>query len=322
MKLLVVAAALALCASEALAQGFPSKPLRVISTTSPGGVNDILSRAFAQEISRSVGQPVLVENRPGAGSIIGMMALAKSPADGYTVAVTTPEPLVYNPLLYARLPYDPDKDFAAVSQITLSENVIVANPSVGGTLPEVIAYAKTNPGKLNYATWGAVSTPALYLAWINRQNGVDITPVPYKGAGPAIPATISGEVQLTFIALGFVLPQLKAGKLRALAFTGSKRSAILPDVPTLAEYNSDPDLIGFFGVFAPAGTPAPVLDRMSAEFARALRVPRLAEVLLQQTQVPVGSTPAEFAETLRYAKAQAAQVFKALGIRPSDSPPS
>jgi tripartite-type tricarboxylate transporter receptor subunit TctC len=209
-----------------------------------------------------------------------------------------------------------------VSQVTLSENVIVAHPSVGATLTEVLAYAKANPGKLNYSTWGAVSTPAMYLSWINRQNGVEITPVPYKGAAPAVAATLANEVQLTFIALGYILPQIRAGKVKALAFTGSRRSGVLPDVPTLAEYRSDPDLVGFFGIFAPAGTPGPLQDRISAEFARALKQPRLAEVLQQQTQVPVGSTPREFAETVKYAKAQAAEVFRTLGIRPSDAPPS
>jgi len=302
-------------------QAFPVKPLRIISTTAAGGVNDILSRAFAQAISQSVGQPVIVENKPGAGSIIGMTTLAQSAPDGYTVALTTPEPLVYNPLLYVKLPYDAGRDFAPVTQVTRSENVIVASPETpGNNFPEVIAYAKANPGKLNFGTWGTVSTPAMYLAWINRQNGVDITPIPYKGAAFAVPATIANQVQLTFIALGFVVPQLKAGKLKALAFTGSRRSLVMPDLPTLAEYNSDPELDGFFGIFAPAGTPSPILERLAGLFTQCLRNATVTEILARQTQVGVGGSPAEFAKTVREAKASTARIFQLLGIKPTEAP--
>jgi tripartite-type tricarboxylate transporter receptor subunit TctC len=307
--------------SPASAQQFPSKPMRLISTTTAGGVNDTICRAFAQQISQNVGQPMVVENRPGAGSMIGMQALAKSPPDGYTVALTTPEPLVYNPLLFTKLLYDPDNDFVPVTQVTQSQDLIIASAVVpGNNFKEIMAYAKANPGKLNFATWGPASSPALYLEWINRANGVNITGIAYKGAPPSIAAILSDEVQLTYIALGFVNSQIKAGKLKAIAFGGSRHSPILPNVPTLSEFNSDPDLPPFFGIYAPAGTPPAIVERLAAEFKKALSAPKLNDSLVQLTQTPIGSTPAEFAETNRRAKASAVRVFKALGIKPTDAP--
>ena len=236
LRLAMAVAIAALGASLACAQQFPAKPIRIIVPTSPGGLNDLVSRSLGAQVSDSVGQPVLVENRPGAGSMIGMAALAKSPPDGYTVGITTSEPLTYNPLLYTKLPYDRDNDFVPVTQLVAIPGVLVAHPSAPGRLfPDFIAYAKANPGKLNYATWGAASLPAVYLDWITGQNKVSITAVPYKGAGLAVPATVAGEVHFTYIGLGFVMPQIKAGKLKAIAVaTTSKRSSALPDVRHIA----------------------------------------------------------------------------------------
>jgi tripartite-type tricarboxylate transporter receptor subunit TctC len=301
-------------------QAFPVKPIKIIVPTSPGGLNDLLSRTLAQLLSESVGQSVLVENRPGGGSIIGMTALAKSAPDGYTLAITTKEPLVYNPLLYTKLPYDADNDFSYVTQLVRTLGVIVANAAApGNSFPEMIAYAKAHPGALNWATWGAGSTPAIYLEWIKRQNGVDIAAIPYKGAGPSIPAIVSGQVHLTYTAIGLALPHIKSGKLKALAITGSNRAPDLPNVQNLAQYNSDPDFASGFGVYAPARTPGPVLERLSTEFRKALHTPPLQKIMLG-TMEPVGNTPAEFAASLKADKAQAALVFKALGIRPTAAP--
>jgi tripartite-type tricarboxylate transporter receptor subunit TctC len=290
--------------------------------TSPGGLNDLTSRALAAQISDSIGQSVLVENRPGAGSMIGMSALAKSAPDGYTVGLTTGEPLTYNPLLFTRLPYDPDRDFAPVSLLVRIAGIIVANPSAPAqSFPELLAYARANPGKLNYATWGPGSIPGVYLDWINRQNGVNITAVPYKGAGPAVPATIAGEVHLTYIGLGFVIPQIKAGKLKPIAVaTTLRRSPVLPDVPLLSEFNSEPGLAAYFGVWAPARTPPAIVERLSAEFVKALHTAKFQELALQQTMETVGNTPPEFAEFLKEDRATAARVYKTLGIKPSDVP--
>jgi len=323
MKLSIFAAALcAVVAFPISAQQFPTKPIHVIVPTSPGGLNDLTSRALGAQVAESVGQPVIVENRPGAGSMIGMSALAKSAPDGYTVALTTSEPLTYNPLLYAKLPYDPDHDFAPVSLLVTIPGILVAHPSApASTFPELIAYAKAHPGALNYATWGPGSIPGVYLDWINRQNGVSITAVPYKGAGLAVPATVAGEVHLTYIGLGFVMSQIRGGKLKPIAVaTSQKRSPALPSVPALAEFNSEPGLAAYFGVWAPARTPNALLDRLSLEFAKAMRGPKFQEIATQQILDIVGSTPAEFAAFLKEDRATATRVYKTLGIKPLDVP--
>ncbi len=319
----VTGAAIALlffgCANV-LAQAFPSRPIRIIVPTSPGGLNVLLSRSLGQEVSQQVGQPVIVENRPGGGSMIGMAVLAKSPADGYTLAITTKEPLVYNPLLYNRLPFDADRDFSYVTHLVRTLGVIVANSSApGNSFPEMIAYARANPGTLNWATWGAGSTPAIYLEWIKRQNQVDIAAIPYKGAGPSIAAIVAGQVHLTYTAIGLAMPYIPPGKLKALAITGSNRAPGLPGVPNLAAFNSDPDFASGFAVYAPAGTPGPVMERLATEFRKALQSPQLQKIMAG-TMEPVGSTPAEFAASIKADKANAALVFKALGIRPADAP--
>jgi tripartite-type tricarboxylate transporter receptor subunit TctC len=304
----------------ALAQSFPVKPIKIIVPTSPGGLNDLLSRTLGQEISQSVGQPVITENRPGAGSMIGMLALAKSPPDGYTVAITTAEPLVYNPLLYKTMPYDAEKDFSYVSQLVRTLGAIIAPPSVPfNTFPEMIAYAKSKPGALNWATWGPGSTPAIYLEWIKRQNGVDIAAIPYKGAGPSLPATVSGEVQLTYTGIGLALPLIRSGKLKALAITGADVAPPIPDVPPLHKFNSDPGFASGFAVYAPAGVPPVILERLSAEFRIALRSAAAVKAM-ENNMVPVGSTPREFAAQIKTDRARAAQVLKALGIKPTDAP--
>lgn len=304
------------------AQSYPIKPIRVIVPTSAGGLNDLLTRAVGQQVAENVGQPVVVENRPGAGTFIGMSACAKAAPDGYTGCVTTPEALVLNPLLFSKLPYDADNDFVPVTLLANTFGVIAAHPSISGNnLGDMITQAKAKPGSLNWATWGAASVPAVYLDWINRQNGIDITAVPYKGAGPSIPAIMAGDVQLTYTGIGLALAHIKSGKLKALAVTGKRRLPFLPGVPSLAEFNSDPGLNSYFALYTAAKTPAPIVERMSAEFARAMRAPRLQELMAAQAMEAVGNTPAEFAEFHRNDRANAARIFNALGIKPAEAPP-
>ncbi len=307
----------------ASAQVFPSKPIRIIVSTSPGGLTDLISRNSGQSVTESTGQPVVVEYRPGAGTLIGFQACAKAPPDGYTVCVTTPESIVYNPLLYAKLPYDPENDFVAVTNLATGVGgVIVAHPSApGNNFAEMIAYAKANPGALNYATWGSGSVPGIFLGWINYANGVNITPVPYKGAGPSLPAIVAGQVHLTYSAIGLVAPHVKAGKLKLLAVAGTKRSPFVPDTPSLAEFNSDPGLNSYFAMWAPVKTPMLVVERLAAEFGKAVHSERMKELLKTQALIPVGNSPAEFAAFLKEDKANAARIFKAIGIRPGDAPP-
>jgi tripartite-type tricarboxylate transporter receptor subunit TctC len=302
------------------AQAFPSKPIRIISPTSPGGLNDALSRLLAAQIAESVGHPVVVENRAGGGSMIGMSALAKSPPDGYTVAVTTPEALIYNPLLYTKLPYDADNDFSYVTQLTRNFGLIVASAGApGDTFAEIISHAKQHPGVLNWATWGPGSTPAIYLEWAKRQNRVDIVAIPYKGVGPTIPALAAGQVHVAYLGLASALPLIRAGKVKALAITGSRSSPALPGVLGLAQYNSDPGIVSEFGAYAPARTPAAVLDRLSTEFAKALKTPALRK-FMGDGMAGVGNTPAEFSAASRAKKQDAITLFRALAIRPSEAP--
>ncbi len=306
------------------AQSFPIKPIRIIVSTSPGGLTDLISRTTGNIVAEAIGQPVVVEYRPGAGTLIGMSACAKSPPDGYTTCITTPESLVYNPLLFAKLPYDAENDFIPVTNLVRSRGgVIVANVGApGNTFPEIIAYAKANPGVLNFATWGPGSLSAIFLGWINHVNGVDIAAVPYKGAGPTVPAIVAGQVQLTYTAQGLVAQHVRSGKLKLLAAAGATRSPFFPDTPSLGEFKSDPGLNSSFSLYAPSKTPMPVVDRLSVEFGKAVHSSAMKDFLHKQALIPVGNTPAEFAAYIRDDRVNAARIFKAIGIRPSDSPPT
>jgi tripartite-type tricarboxylate transporter receptor subunit TctC len=317
--LVLVAASL----SPALAQPFPSKAIRIIVSTSPGGLTDLLSRTSGQQVSEAVGQPVVVEYRPGAGTFIGFQACEKAPPDGYTVCITTPESLVYNPLLFTRLPYDAENGFVPVAVLAHGVGgVIVAHVSApGNSFTEMIVYAKAHPGELNFATWGAGSIPGIFLGWINYANGINLTAVPYKGAGPSMPAIVAGQVQLTYTAIGLAAPHIKAGKLKLLAVAGAKRSPFVPDTPSLGELNSDPGLNSYFAMFAPAKTPAAVVERLNSEFVRAMHGARAKDLLSSQALIPASMTPAEFAAFLKEDKVNAARIFRTIGIRPSDSPP-
>ncbi len=320
----MLGATLAGAVFAAAAQSFPVKPIRIIVSTSPGGLTDLISRTTGNIVAEAVGQPVVVEYRPGAGTLIGMSACAKAPPDGYTVCITTPESLVYNPLLFAKLPYDAENDFIPVTNLVRGAGgVVVANAGApGNTFPEIIAYARANPGVLNFATWGPGSIPAIFLGWINHVNGVNIAAVPYKGAGPTVPAIVAGQVQLTYSAQGLVAQHVRSGKLKLLAAAGATRSPFVPDTPSLGEFKSDPGLNSYFSLYAPSKTPMPVVDRLSVEFAKAVHSPAMKDFLHKQALIPVGNTPTEFAAYIREDRVNAARIFKAIGIRPSDSPPN
>ena len=216
----VLLAVVPIAATPASAQKFPSKPIHVILPFAVGGLLDATVRAIGQSLSQSVGQPVLVENKPGGGTFIGMEACARAAPDGYTICVTTPDSLVYNPYLYTQVPYDAEKDFVPVTNLVFINSIIVAAGNAPfNTFKEMIAYAKANPGKVTWATWGAGSIPHVYLEAVTRAFNVDILQVPYKGAGQAYPAVLSGEAQVTYGGLGFSMAQIKDGKLKPLAMT-------------------------------------------------------------------------------------------------------
>ena len=204
--------------TAASGQAFPSRPIRMIIPYVPGGAIDASARAVGQSVSESIGQPILIENRPGGSSIIGMQACAKSPPDGYTLCMTVADSLSYNPHMFKNLPYDPYRDFAPVINLVRGVSMLFAKGNAPfNSMKEMVAYAKNNPGKLNWATWGVASIPDIYLQWLKHQAGVDIAAVPYKGAGHAVPATLAGETDLTFMAIGAVLPHIRAGKAKPLA---------------------------------------------------------------------------------------------------------
>ena len=304
----------------ATAQAYPSKPIRIINPFAAGGLLDGTLRAVAQQMTESVGQPVLVENRPGASTFIGMSACAQAAPDGYTVCATTPDSLTYNPLLFTKVPYDAENDFAPVTNLAFTNNLIVAHASAPfNNFNEMVAYAKANPGKVNWGSWGVGSIPHIYLEWFKRNLGIEMAHIPYKGAGQAFPAILAGEIHATYGGLGFALPHIKSGKLKPLAVTPNP-TALLPNVPVLAQLGGDPGLPSYFGVFAPGKTPPALVERLSAEIAKALRTPKMQEFLKNQTLEPVGNSPAEFAAFVKADRANAQKVFKAMGIRPTDAP--
>ena len=305
----------------AQAQNYPVKPVRIIVPYAAGGAVDVTARAIAPQAGELLGQPVVVENRPGGSSIIGMQACAKAEPDGYTLCMTTGASLSLNPHVFRNLPYDPDGDFAPVIYLARGYSLLFAKQNAPfNSFKEMIAYAKSHPGALNWATWGAASIPEVYLLWIRRETGIDITAIAYKGTAPALAALLAGESDITYDLIGSILPYIRAGKLKPLAVVGNIRSSHLPDTPSLVEEGLDPGMRSYFGVFAPAKTPRPVLDRLNAVFAKAAQSARFQEFARAQTLDVVGGSAAEFAEFLKNDRDNAGRVFKAIGVRPVDVP--
>ncbi|QHE86901.1 Bug family tripartite tricarboxylate transporter substrate binding protein [Hydrogenophaga sp. BPS33] len=319
---LMTASALALAGGAAQADNFPSKPIRVIVSTSPGGLTDLVARTVGKLMGEGLGQSLVIDNRPGAGTLIGMSACAKAPADGYTLCLTDNQSLVFNPLLFTKLPYDAKTGFMAIGGVVRTPNdVIVAHPSVPAeTFRGLMAHAKAKPEAVSFATWGPGSVPAIYYAWIARQNGVQMTPVPYKGSAPSFLAVNSGEVNLAFSSLALAKPAVEAGKLKMVAVTGTQRAPAFPQVPSLGEFNSDPGMGTFWGLYAPANTPAAVVSRLNAELNKAVTSPAFKAFAAQNYMEPLPGTPAQYASHLTQAQEQAARTFKEIGIQPSDAP--
>jgi tripartite-type tricarboxylate transporter receptor subunit TctC len=268
-----------------------------------------------------MGRPVIVDNRPGGSTIIGMQMCAKADPDGLTTCITVPDSLSYNPQLFTGLPYDPEKDFAPVINLGFTNNLLVANAGVPfSSYKEMIAYAKANPGKLNWGTWGAATIPDVYQRWVTRTAGVDIVAVPYKGSAGTIPAVLSGEVQITFMGFGTALPHIRSGRMKALVAVGHKRSVFMPELPTLAEEGGDPGLVSYFGIFAPGATPKPLVDALNAEFGKAMRTREVQEFYKSYTIDGAPNTAAEFAVLVKSDRENAAKVFQSIGIRPTAAP--
>ena len=301
----------------AAAQPYPSKPIRFVVPYPAGGPLDTVARLLGQKVSESVKQPVIVENKAGAGGNIGADAVAKSPGDGYTILMGAVATHAINPTLYAHIPYDPIRDFIPVTQVASTPNVLVVNPSVpAANVKEFIAYARANPGKLNFGSGSTGSAGHLAGELFKTLAGVDMTHVPYKGAAPAMNDLIGGQIQLMFDNLASALGQVRAGRVRALAVTTARRTTLAPDLPTIAESGLPGfDINTWFGIFVPANTPREIVDRLHDEFTRALAAPDVREKMLSLGAEPVGSTPAEFAAYIRAEAEKYARVIKASGAK-------
>ena len=305
-------------ATGALAQAWPAKPIRLMVPFPPGGSTDIVARIVAQKLGERLGQSIVLENRGGAGGTLGTAMVAKAVPDGYTLGVASTSTHVVAPSVYTRLDYDPVKDFAPVSLMAVSPYLLVVTPSVPAkTLQELIALAKKEPGKLNYASAGIGSTTHLAMEMLKSVSGTYMLHIPYSGNGPAGTAVVGGQVELLFGSLPSLLSNAKAGRVRALAVGTPKRSASLPDVPTVAESGYPGfDASLWLAIVAPAGTPQAILDRLQKEIASVVATPETREALDKAGAEPLTSTPAELAAMIREGVSRYAAVSKSAGIKP------
>jgi len=306
---------LALMNGAAIAQTYPAKPVRVIIPYPPGSTPDIVGRTVSTKLQDALGQPFVVENRTGAGGNIGAEAVAKAPADGYTLLIGINGPAAINKFLYKSLSYDSDKDLAPVSLLASSPQMLVITPSVeAADFKGFIAYLKKNPGRLSYGSVGSGSASHLTMELLKSDAGVFVVHIPYRGFPPAVTDMLSGNIQTMFAVIPAVLPQVRAGKLKALAVTGRQRSALAPEVPSVAELGY-PQLesLAWIGMLAPAGTPAEIVNRLNGEAVKGLHSADTRELLGKQGFDVVGSTPAEFASWIRTEQAKWSKVIKASG---------
>ena len=320
--LLIIAAASAWPGLSAAQAAWPTKPVRIVVPFAPAGTTDILARAIAPELSRVFGQPFVVDNKPGAGGNVGADAIAKSAPDGYNLLMGTVGTHAINPALYPKMPYDHVKDFAPITLVAGVPNVLVMNPAKAeaykiNSVPDLIRYAKANPGKLNMASSGNGTSIHLAGELFKAMTGTFMLHFPYRGSGPALLDLMGGTMDLMFDNLPSSLPQIKAGKLKALAVTSATRSAAIPELPTIAEAGP---VLGYeasswFGLLAPAGTPPDIVNRLQQETAKALALPAVKERLLAQGAIPSGAPPAEFARFIADETAKWAKVVKASGAK-------
>jgi tripartite-type tricarboxylate transporter receptor subunit TctC len=320
LALLVRHAALAFLfavAWPAFSQPFPTKPARLVVPFPPGGPLDAVGRSIAQKLSETWGQGVVVENKPGAGGNTGADLVAKSPPDGYTVVMGALSTHAVNPSLYASMPYDAQKDFAPITLVAITPNVLVVNPALPvHSVKELIAYAKANPGKLSFGSGSTGSAGHLAGELFKVDAGIDMVHIPYKGAAPATQALLAGDTQLMFDNLANAMAQVKAGKLRALAVTTAQRSRLAPELPTMAEAGVPGfDISTWFGLLAPAGTPPDVIARWNADVTRIPNTPDMRERLLAQGAEAAPDSPAEFRQFIAGELVKYARIVKASGAK-------
>ena len=304
--------------SKASAQTYPTKPIKIVATFAPGGASDILARIIGQKLTESWGQPVIVENRAGAGGIVGTEYVARSTPDGYTLVVGYIGTHAVNPSLYAKLSYDAVSDFAPVAFLASIPSALVVHPSVPAkSVQELIALAKSKPGQLNYGSGGVGTAPHLAAELFKTLTGVNMVHIPYKGSGPAVADLLSGQISLMFNTMIQTIPHVKEGTVRALAITGATRSDALPDLPTIAEAGVPGyDMVGWFGILAPAGTPKDVVSKLNTEIVRILNMPdvktRLSDLGAEPTKIV---SPEQFADYIKAEIAKWRDVVQSSGMR-------
>ena len=308
--------ALLLVAGQALGQAYPTKPIKVLIGVPPGGPTDTLARAVAPDLAEALGQPVVIENRPGASAVIATEQLAKAPPDGYTLG------FIYithatNPTLMSKLPYDTLRDFAPVSMVGQQSMVLLAHPSFpANSVQELIAAAKANPGKVDYGASDSGSAPHLAGELFKMMGGIQLTPIYYKGTAPAMTDLIAGHIPVMFVSNISALPHVKSGKLKALAVTGAQRTPLAPDIPTVTESGLPGyEVYGWYGFAAPARTPRAIVDRLYDEVAKIARNPTMKARLAGQGLELIGSSPEQFDAFIRAELAKWSSVLKAAGVK-------
>ena len=306
-------------ATAARAQApWPGRPIALVSPWAPGGTNDLLARMLARQMAGPLGQPVVVENRPGASGTIGTGHVARSPADGYVITLGSTPNYTTAPVMFPNLTYDPARDFAAITLVATVPNVLVVRPSLPvGSVAELIAHAKANPGKLSYSSVGKGSTQHLSAEMFSHAAGIEMLHVPYNGTAPAMQDLVAGRIDLSFENMPPLLPQIEAGAMRAIGVTTLTRAKQLPDVPTIAEQGMPGyEAAVWYALFAPAGTPAAVIARLNAEARAALAQPALIEQLDRLGATPRGNTPEEMQAYLKAEQAKWLGVIRQANIRP------
>ena len=307
---------LAALATAAQSQGYPFKPVRVIVPAAAGGTTDLTARLVGQKMAERLGQPVIIENRPGGNETIGADAVAKSPPDGYTVLIAAPAAIVILPHLQ-KLPYSPERDLAPVSLAAATPLILVVYPGIAAqTVQELVALAKARPGYLSYASAGSGGVQHLAAELLKATTKIDIVHVPYKGAGPVMQDLIGGQVQMFFAGMPPAMPHVRSGKLRALAVTTTRRSAAAPDVPTMEQAGvARFDISNWFAYFVPAATPPDVIGKLNAEINRALKEPDVKEKLAGAGAEAMGTSPTELAAYMRAESAKFAELIKLSGAK-------
>jgi tripartite-type tricarboxylate transporter receptor subunit TctC len=308
---------LGLLAGSVSAQTYPTKPVKIVVPSAPGGGTDIVARLLAQSFSKALGQNFIVENKPGAGNLIGIETVARAPADGYTLLFVA-SPLVLNPILFKKVNYDPIKDFSPISLAATAPNILVVHPSTpASNVKEWVELAHKGQNKLSYASAGVGTSPHMSMELFNAMAGIQTLHIPYKGTTPAVTDLLGGQVNAMFSNALTVMPHIQSGKLRALAVSGNRRLELLPDVPTvmeagIAQYVS----LQWYGLLAPAGTPLAVIQTINREMVKALQSKDIKDKLASEGAEPVGSTPAEFANLIKNDFDKWSKVAKSSGIEP------